>query len=198
MSQNPSPLTPKQIEIADAALRIIGTQGITALTIAVLAAELGVSQGAPFRHFANREEILDAVVRRVEEVILSTFPGPMDSPLARIAALLQARAGAVGRHTGIARLMFSDQVAMALPKLAAKRLRNLVMMTRAFLLDALDAAAKAGEIRTDLSPASLLPIVLGTLQILVFARSLGVAKDSEALETCNTLFALLSAHQRCG
>ena len=196
MVEPPPPLTPKQAEIADAALRIIGTQGISALTTAVLAAELGVSQGAPFRHFANREEILGAVVRRVEEVILSTFPGPMDSPLERIAALFQARAGAVGLHTGIARLMFSDQLAMALPRPAAARMRNLVAMTRAFLLETLDAAAKAGEIRTDLAPAALLPIVLGTLQILVFTQSLGAAKGFAVLETCDTLFALLSARRR--
>lgn len=76
-------LTPKRLEIADAALKIIGTQGISALTTATLAAELGVSVGAPFRHFANREEILEAVAIRVEELILETIPDCECAPIDR-------------------------------------------------------------------------------------------------------------------
>lgn len=40
--------TAKRTEIADAALRIIGERGITALTMATLAAELGLSPGRRF------------------------------------------------------------------------------------------------------------------------------------------------------
>jgi len=187
------PLTPKQAEIADAALRIIGNRGISALTTAALAAELGVSPGAPFRHFANRGEILEAVALRVEEVVLATFPDPAGSALERVASLFRARTGTVGRHLGIARLMFSEQFTLALPAPAAKRLKNLVATTRSFLLGALEAAARAGELRADLTPEAVLPIVLGTLQYLVVSRSMGTAKDSEAVAVCDSLIALLSA-----
>lgn len=187
-----TPLTQKQIEIADAALRIIGNQGIAALTSTVLAAELGVSPGAPFRHFANREEILEGVALRVEEVVLATIPKATGSPLMDLANLFQARTGVVGRQVGIARLMFSDQFTLALPKPASKRLKNLVTRTRGFILEALSAAARAGEIRTDLTPEVLLPIVLGTLQLLVLARSVGAGKDAEVEQVRATLFTLLS------
>jgi AcrR family transcriptional regulator len=192
MSEAVSPLTPKQAEIADAALRIIGSQGIAALTSATLAAELGVSAGAPFRHFASRDEILEGVARRVEEKLRATFPEPTGSPLADIAELFRARAGAVGRQAGIARLMFSDQFTLALPKPAARRLRSLVARTRAFLLESLAAAARAGAIRTDLAPEALLPIVLGTLQSVVLARSLGASREAESARACATLLALLA------
>ena len=187
------PLTPKQVEIADAALRIIGNQGISALTTTALAAELGVSPGAPFRHFANRGEILEAVALRVEGVILATFPEPAGSPLERIANLFRARAGAVGRHFGIARLMFSEQFTLALPATAAKRIKNLMATTRSFLLDSLEEAARAGELRADFTPEAVLPIVLGTLQFLVFSRSMGAAKDPAAGDPGATLIALLAA-----
>ena len=61
--------TAKRTEIADAALRIIGERGITALTMASLAEELGVSPGAPFRHFSSRNEILEEVAHRVVELM---------------------------------------------------------------------------------------------------------------------------------
>lgn len=188
----PPSLTPKQTEIADAALRVIGAQGITALTTATLAAELGVSQGAPFRHFATRDEILEAVAIRVETLFMNTFPSCDCSARERIQSLFLARAGAVGQHAGIARLMFSDQFALALPQPAASRLKHLVTKTRAFLLDSLRDGAQQGEFRSDLAPEAMLPIVLGTLQHLVFARSLGAAKGAEVSDSCATLCLLLA------
>lgn len=189
----PSPsITPKQLEIADAALRIIDRHGIVALTTAALAAELGVSAGAPFRHFANREEILEAVALRVETLVLETIPGCDCPPLDRIRLLFQARARAVGRHGGIARLMFSEQFTLALPRSAAARLKGLVARTRAFLQEALEEAAERGEIRNDLPPADLLPIVMGTLHHLVHARALGSTKESGPGAAAGTLLALLA------
>ncbi|MBI3132668.1 MAG: TetR/AcrR family transcriptional regulator [Acidobacteria bacterium] len=192
MSSPTLPLSPKQLDIADAALRIIGKQGIAALTTATLAAELGVSQGAPFRHFANRDEILEAVALRVEELILETIPDRACEPLQRIKGLFEARAKAIGRHAGIARLMFSEQFALALPRSASTRLRNLVLRTRAYLLEALQEAMARGELRSDLPAETLLPIVMGTLQNLVLSRSLGQGKESDVETLSNTLLTLLA------
>lgn len=191
MSRSTLELTPKRAEIADAALRIIETRGITALTTAALAAELGVSSGAPFRHFANREAILEAVVLRVEELILATFPPQTDPPLDRIQALLRARARVVGGHRGIGRLMFSEQFALALPEAAAARLRTVVARTRAFLLEALEEAQREGAVRADLSPEALLTVVFGLLMHLVYAQATGQGRDRDAGETCGILLALL-------
>jgi AcrR family transcriptional regulator len=184
-------LTPKRAEIADAALRIIETRGIAALTTSALAGELGVSSGAPFRHFANRDEILEAVVLRVEELILGTFPPETAPPLERIQALLQARAKVVGGHRGIGRLMFSEQFAMALPEAAAARLGAVVARTRAFLLDALEDARREGLIRADLAPQALLTVVFGLLMHLVYTQAAGQGRAGDAGETCATLIAIL-------
>ncbi len=175
MSALTAPLTPKQQEIADAALRIIGSQGVAALTMAVLAQELGVSTGAPFRHFASRDEILEAVVRRVEELVSSSFPDPALPPMARLEHLFLTRAATVGKHAGIARLVFSEQFVLALPAAAAERLRGLVKRTRGTILEALKEAAKNGTLRADLPPEELLPIVIGALQHLVFLGAMGPA-----------------------
>ena len=97
------PLSPKRAEIADAALRIIGSRGIAALTTATLAAELGVSSGAPFRHFASLDDILEAAAQRTEEILRSTSPDPGLPPLARLEQLFLARAETVGQHAWVAR-----------------------------------------------------------------------------------------------
>jgi AcrR family transcriptional regulator len=184
-------LTPKRAEIADAALHIIESRGIAALTTSALAGELGVSSGAPFRHFANREEILEAVALRVEALILGTFPPETVPPLARIQALLQARTRVVGGHRGIGRLMFSEQFAMALPEAAVARLRAVVVRTRTFILAAIEAAQGEGAIRSDLTPRALADVVFGMLMHLVHTQALGQGRSGDADEAYATLLALL-------
>ena len=51
----------------------------------------------------------------------------------------------------IARLLFSDQFAKALPEAAGHQLRALVRRTRQVLLEILKEAAQRGEIRGDLA-----------------------------------------------
>ena len=194
MSLPAPPLTPKRQEIAEAALRLIGRRGIAALTMATLAEELGVSPGAPFRHFASREEILDAVSRRVEELIGETFPDPALPPLERLEQLFIARASTVGKHAGIARLVFSEQFTLALPPASAERLQQLVKRTRASILEALTEAAQAGSIRTDLPPEALLTVVIGSLQHLVFlgAMSPSLKNPPQAKAVFQVLMRLLA------
>jgi len=169
---NPRITTPKRTEIADAALRLIGVRGIAALTIANLATELGVTPGAPFRHFASRDEILEEVAVRVVEIMSAAFPDPSLPPLERLSRLFQARTEAVGKHSGVARLIFSDQFAKALPEGAASQIRALIKRTRMFLLEILKEASAQGQIRKDISPEDLLIPVMGTLQHLAFLSAL--------------------------
>ena len=43
-----------------------------------------------------------------------------------------------------------------------------------------------------MTPEALLPVVLGTLQSMVFARALGASRAGDAAQACDTLFTLLA------
>jgi len=156
----------------EAAIRLIGAQGIAALTTTALAKELGVSSGAPFRHFASRDEILEAVAERVVEIIGAVFPDEGLSPLERLSWLFLARTSVLSKNPGVARLIFSDQFTKALPTKAAVSIRSLIKRTREFLLRLLQDGAERGDIRRDIAPADLLLPVIGTLQHLAFLSAL--------------------------
>lgn len=194
MSDSLLPLTLKQTEIADAALKIVGERGIAALTTASLAQELGVSSGAPFRHFESRDEILEAATRRVADMVADTYPKTILPPLERLQALFLARVQTVGQQTGVARFIFSEQFALALPPSAAARMLDLARGTRAFVLQAMEEGIEPGEIRKDLPPKALLPIVLGSLQHLVFLSALppGLGQTPTATEVFASLACLLA------
>jgi AcrR family transcriptional regulator len=187
-------LTLKQIEIADAALKLIGERGIAALSTSALAQELGVSSGAPFRHFSSREQILEAVAQRVADMVATTYPAATLPPLERLRGLFAARISTVGQRSGVARFIFSDQFAMALPPAAGERMLDLVRGTRAYVLAALEEAMARDELRTDLPALSLLPLVLGTLQHLVFLTALpkGLGSAPGAGEVLDTLTHILA------
>ena len=195
LRSRPGENTQKRLEIADAALRVIGSRGIAGLTTATLADELGVSAGAPFRHFKSRQEILEAVALRVADLIEATFPAPGLPPFERLEGLFTARVEMLGKESGIARLIFSDQFAKALPPEAVAHIHRVVRQTRTFVLQALQDAAGAGLIRRDIPPEDLLVPVMGTLQHLGFltARPTGgkEARRPDPSRIVATLFALL-------
>ena len=78
-------------EIAAAALRLAGTKGFHKLTTSMLAKEVGLSDGAIFRHFANKKEIIDATILRFEELLMQDFPPTDAHPLQRLRALFFQR-----------------------------------------------------------------------------------------------------------
>ena len=188
--------TEKRTEIADAALRIIGTKGITELTMANLAQELGVSPGAPFRHFKSRDEILEEVGRRVAELVGTTFPDPSLPPIERLEGLFSARTEVLGKESGLARLIFSDQFAKALPSGAASQIHGIVKQTRTYLIKVLKDAAAAGLVRRDIPPEDLLVPVIGSLQHLGFLAAITAEgtgfKRPDVARALATLLALLS------
>lgn len=188
--------TQKRTDIADAALHVIGTKGIAELTMANLAAELGVTSGALFRHFASRDEILEAVALRVAELVGATLPETSLPPLERLERLFLARTEILGREAGIARLVFSDQFTKALPPGAVVHIHRIVTETRGFLLQTLRDAAAAGLMRRDIPAEALLPIVMGTLQHLGFLTALAPdsgIKHTDARKVLATLLTLLGA-----
>jgi AcrR family transcriptional regulator len=161
----------RRAELADAALQIIAKRGISELSTKAVADAVGLTTGAIFRHFASMDELLGAVAERVEAVLAASYPPGDLAPLARLVAFVEARSAAVAGRVGILPLMLSDQFALALPEVAARRLRAAIQETREFLVTTLAEAQAAHEVRRDVEPAPLAVIVMGTVQMLAMPSS---------------------------
>ena len=59
--------TTRQREIAEATLRLVAKHGVDGATVSRIAAEVGLSRGALYRHFRSREEVLFAAMDLMEE-----------------------------------------------------------------------------------------------------------------------------------
>ena len=154
-------------EIVRAAFRIIGERGLTSLTTATLAAEVGVTTGALYRHFASLDEILIEAVRHGVAKIEETFPDPALPPIERLLALARKRVRLLGDDPGLVWLLRSEQAYLALPPNAVRLLRGVVRRSREFLLGTLRDGAADGSIRNDIEPELLLVPVVATIHAVI-------------------------------
>jgi AcrR family transcriptional regulator len=89
----PRPLTPllSREGIVAAALQIIDSGGVEALSMRRLAGDLGVSGPSLYHHFAGKDEILDAIVEQVNsEIELEDHGGDWEKALSRYAYQLRS------------------------------------------------------------------------------------------------------------
>ncbi len=161
------PSMERREEIARAVLHIIGRQGLRSLTTSTLAAEVGVTTGALYRHFASLDEILTETVRHGVDRIQATFPDEGLPPLERLLTLAGNRVRLLRGEPGLAWLLRSEQAYLALPEEAGRSLRQAARRSRQFLRRALADGAADGTIRSDIEPDVLLVTVLGTIHGLV-------------------------------
>jgi len=153
-------------EIAETALRLIGLKGISNLTMASLAAEIGITAGALFRHFPSRDAILEAAVDFGIERLDACQPDQSLPPLDRLFAFAAARIAVVAEHPGVGWLLSPEQAVHAIPKDAAWKLDGAARRSTRLVLDALTAGAARGEIRADFAPEVLLVLVAGAIDRL--------------------------------
>ncbi|MBR0757714.1 TetR/AcrR family transcriptional regulator [Bradyrhizobium jicamae] len=127
--------------LIQAALQEVELGGPEAVSIKALAKKLGVSQPAPYRHFADRDALLEAVTaeafRQFNDIMREAVEQPSKhSKLSRFAQA--ALAFGLQRH-GIYRLMFASRTMACAPK--GSELHTAAMETLALLVDAFEAPA---------------------------------------------------------
>ena len=179
----------RQVELVDAALQLIATRGIAALSTRSLAEAVGLSSGAIFKHFPSLDALFQALVARVEGVLDSTYPPPGLPPLERLQAFIQARSQAAGGQLGLHRLVTSEQFHLALPEAGAERLGKAVQRSRAFIVECLREGQASGAVRDDIPVPALVPIVMGTVQALALASG---APSHRGLDVEGTIAALVT------
>ena len=113
--------------------------GPETISLKALAKKLGVSQPAPYRHFADREALLEAVTAEAFRQFSATLREAIAKPSRRskLSRFAQATLSFGLRRNGIYRLMFASRIMACSPK--GGELHNAAMETFALLVEALEA-----------------------------------------------------------
>ena len=66
-------ITERQQDIVDAARKIVGSQGMRRLTVREIAKRLNITNGALYRHFKSKKEILSLLIDDIEQTLLKAI-----------------------------------------------------------------------------------------------------------------------------
>jgi AcrR family transcriptional regulator len=175
-------LSERQAQIVEAALRIIATKGSRRFTAQLLAKQLGLTGGALYRHFTGMDQVVDAVVDRVEEVLFAGFPPEAADPIERLRLFIYRRARTIVGNPHVARLLLSDHLAQAGGVAQSKRLGEFKQRSQAFVTDCLVEAREHGLLADGISPRAGTIVVVGSVLALShLAPRVADGEDSERL-----------------
>jgi AcrR family transcriptional regulator len=127
--------------LVQAALQEAEQGGPEAINISALAKKLGVSQPAPYKHFADREALLVAVTAEAFRQFMATLREAIGKPSKRskLSRFVHAAVDFGLRRNGIYRLMFATRLIACAPE--SSELHGVAIDTFALLVDALEAPA---------------------------------------------------------
>lgn len=148
---------------------LAGEQNPSDITTAAIANRMGVTQGALFRHFPNKEAILQAVMEWVADRLLARIEAAATietTPSAALEAIFHAHVDFVANHPGSPRILFAE---LQRPEASgAKRMvQTLVRRYRKRLQQTLEQGRADGEFVTQLDVEAAAILFLGTIQGLV-------------------------------
>jgi len=170
-------------EIADVAMRILAREGHRKFTTKYLAAEVGITEGAIFRHFASMEAIADAIVERMGEALLPSLLGEEADPMQRLHGFFQHRATMLVEKPELARLLLSDHLAQAAGEEHAARVEAFRRKTQRFVMECLTQAKEKKRLAPEVSLESAIRLVMGSLMALGHGGSFPTkAKQGESID----------------
>lgn len=162
-------LTQRQEEIVDKAIRIIDQKGIQGLTIKNLSKDIGVTEGAIYRHFENKREILTSILLHFQHK-LNEFQSSSQltgkSTFWKINATLNHFRKLFESNPAIVSVIFAEEIFQNDHELSSK-VAELIKENQEVILSLIREGKSNGELRSDLDDQMMVSSILGTFRLIV-------------------------------
>jgi len=163
------PAEERRDETARVVVDLAADQNPNGISTKAIAEKMGVTQGAIFRHFPNKEAIFAGVVQWVARRLMARIDAAIrdiDSPIEKLEAMFHAHVGFVSEHPGVPRMIFGElqNPGDRLPK---RLVRELVGRYSEKVAGLLKAGQERGEIDPRLDIEAAASLFIGTIQGLV-------------------------------
>lgn len=152
-----------------AVLDLAATRNPNDITTAAIAERVGLTHGALFRHFPDKDAIWAAVMAWVAETLLRRIEqsaAGVASPLAAMAAMFAGHVDFVREHPGVPRILFGE-LQRAESTAARRQVQELLQRYRERLQRLIAAGIQAGELAPDLDANAAAVLFIGSIQGLV-------------------------------
>ncbi|MFO8234049.1 MAG: TetR/AcrR family transcriptional regulator [Bacteroidales bacterium] len=161
--------TKRQEEIITKAINIIDDKGIQGLTIKNLSKEIGVTEGAIYRHFENKQKILISILSRFAENMEELQRDVLNSENTtegKISFTLHQLRGMFEKNPAIVSVIFAEEI-FKNDKQLAKKITEIIHFNHDFFRQIISEGQKQREIRHDLDEGMIVNHVIGSFRLLV-------------------------------
>ena len=162
-------ITPRQLELIEAASRLLTSSGINGLTIKNLAKEMNFSESAIYRHFSSKEDIILAMMNFLAESIdqrLTNLP-QSTNPEEKFRAMFEEQFNFFSKNGHYVVAVFSDglmdeslKINEAIMKLLAVKMKHLFPL----IADGQEKNVFTKAISTE----ELVYVVMGTFKLQMY------------------------------
>jgi TetR/AcrR family transcriptional regulator, fatty acid metabolism regulator protein len=162
-------LSERQLEIVEAAGRILTSSGVSGLTIKNLAKEMKFSESAVYRHFTSKEEIIIAMLTFLAESIdqrLSNITGPSD-PKEKFKEIFKEQFRFFNLHPHFVVAVFSDGL-MEETQRINDAILNLINVKMKHLMPVIMEGQLKGVFTNALNSEELTHIIMGAFKLQMF------------------------------
>ena len=163
-------ITPRQLEIIEAAGKILTSSGVSGLTIKNLAKEMQFSESAIYRHFSSKEEIILAMLDYLAETIdkrLHNAIQTIDNAEAKFVAIFQSQFAFFENHRHFVVAVFSDGLLKESQGINEAIFRVMSVKIK-YLFPILLEGQQEGVFTNTISTEDLMYILMGTFRLLMF------------------------------
>ena len=155
-------------QIIDALRKLIIEYGSENVTVRRIAKEIGVSQGAIYRHFKSKREILSFLVDYIEESLIGDIEknDPQANTLEILENILRNHISAIEQKKGVAFLVVAEIISLG-DKRLNRKIYDVLNNYISHVKDIIIRGIQSKEIKADIDPGMTATTFFGVIQALV-------------------------------
>jgi AcrR family transcriptional regulator len=156
----------RQKQIVKAALKLAAPHGLKGVSIIAIANEVGLVPSAVYRHFKNKDQVIDAIFDHIADQLQANVKKVSKKEgdvLERLRWLLMLHIQLIQESQGILRIVFSEEVMSGPPERKAK-VYAIIREYLGAVADMIRKGQEKGEIRADIDPGTTSVTFLGLIQ----------------------------------
>ncbi|MBL1279814.1 MAG: TetR/AcrR family transcriptional regulator [Fluviicola sp.] len=162
-------LTKRQIEIVKAAAKLIGGKGIQSLTMKNLAAEMGFSEPALYRHFNGKTEILVSVLNFYKAILKEEMNEIVESELTgldKLEKILKFQFNHFSQNPAVVMVIFAE-TSFQYDKVLSETVLKILTHKKMMIEQMVESGQKDGSIREDVEAKYLASVYMGSMRFTI-------------------------------
>jgi AcrR family transcriptional regulator len=153
-------------QIAEAALDIVRSEGVRALSVAAVAEKVGIVPSAVYRHYQNKSKIVSAVLQLIQTRLEAHYQDVIQlslEPIEKLKLLFNQHVELIGGNNAIPRIIFSEEVIGGMPE-KQQQLYGIIKDVIKNVETIVKEGQKKGTIRKDIPAENIAVSFLGMIQ----------------------------------